>query len=39
MFQVDIYLVVKIGCGIMFDYVIGIVVGEMVVIENDVLIL
>lgn len=39
MFDVDIYFVVCVGCGIMFDYVIGIVVGEIVVIENDVLIL
>lgn len=38
-FGVDIYFVVCIGKGVMFDYVIGIVVGEIVVIEDNVFIL
>lgn len=35
----DIYFVVKIGMGVMIDYVYFIVIGEIVVVGNDVLML
>nr|WP_220225403.1 MULTISPECIES: serine O-acetyltransferase [unclassified Gilliamella] len=38
-FGVDIHPAAKIGCGVMFDHATGIVIGETVVIENDVSIL
>nr|WP_218056986.1 serine O-acetyltransferase [Gilliamella apicola] len=38
-FGVDIHPAAQIGCGVMFDHATGIVVGETVVIENDVSIL
>lgn len=38
-FGVDIHPAAQIGCGVMFDHATGIVIGETVVIENDVSIL
>lgn len=38
-FGVDIHPAAKIGCGVMFDHATGIVIGETVVIDNDVSIL
>lgn len=38
-FQIDIYLVVLVGCGIFIDYGMGIVIGGIVVLEDDVFIL
>ena len=38
-FGVDIHPAARIGCGVMFDHATGIVIGETVVIENDVSIL
>lgn len=38
-FGVDIHPAAKIGCGVMFDHATGIVIGETVVIENEVSIL
>jgi len=35
-FSVDIHPASRIGCGIMFDHATGIVIGEGVVMENDV---